>query len=81
MASIYCQELIRNTQILCESYIGEILQRSDQKKDQAEQKDNTKKEDDNILNKLNENYYLEDEQGLLDILIKNSHPILTDLVS
>ena len=40
-----------------------------------------KKDDDNILNKLNENYYLEDEQGLLDILIKNSHPILTDLVS
>ena len=34
MASIYCQELIRNTQILCESYVGEILLRGDQKKDQ-----------------------------------------------
>ena len=33
MASIYCQELIRNTHILCEGYIGEILHRSDKKKD------------------------------------------------
>ena len=29
MASIYCQELIRNTKLLCENYIGEILQKAD----------------------------------------------------
>ena len=33
MASLYCQELIRNTKVLAESYIGEILQRG---KDQGE---------------------------------------------
>ena len=85
MASIYCQELIRNTQILCESYVGEILLRGDQKKDQNQlQGDVNKgeqKEEDSVLNQLNDNYYLEDDKGLLDILIKNSHPILTDLVS
>lgn len=29
MASLYCQELIRNSKILCENYIGEILTRSE----------------------------------------------------
>ena len=33
-----------------------------------------------IQNQLGENYYLEDDKKLLDILIKNCHPILTDLL-
>ena len=31
-------------------------------------------------NKLKQNYYLEDDKKLLDVLIKNCHPILTDLL-
>jgi len=30
--------------------------------------------------KLSENYYLEDDKKLLDILIKNCHPIISDLL-
>lgn len=29
MASIYCQELIRNSKVLCEGYIGELLTKKD----------------------------------------------------
>jgi len=31
MASVYCQELIRNSKTLCEAYIGEILKKKEQK--------------------------------------------------
>lgn len=27
MASLYCQELVRNSKILCESYIGELMKK------------------------------------------------------
>jgi hypothetical protein len=38
MASIYCQELIRNSKLLCENYVGEILFRADKnKQDQIEE--------------------------------------------
>lgn len=33
-----------------------------------------------IQGKLNENYYLEDDRKLLNILIKNCHPIISDLL-
>jgi len=29
MASLYCQELIRNSKTLCENYIGEILTKAE----------------------------------------------------
>ena len=34
-----------------------------------------------IPNILSEKYYLEDDKKLLDILIKNCHPILADMIS
>ena len=99
MASIYCQELIRNSKTLCESYIGEILKRADKGKnnDKNENQDDEEvlltyedlypkatdpkedtlidpveeqdKKSEKIQNKLNENYYLEDDKKHLDILI------------
>jgi len=44
MASIYCQELIRNSKTLCESYIGEILKRADKGKN-TEKKENQDEEE------------------------------------
>ena len=71
--------------MLCQSYIGEILIKADKKaQDQLAEDLKRDKEDrpqdDQIQNKLQENYYLEDEKKLLDILIQNGHPILTDLL-
>lgn len=100
MASIYCQELIRNSKVLCEGYIGEILGRKDLNDAEVDanvdkqntksiaadsdgkndDKDSKKSDKDNIGNKLKENYYLEDDAKLLDVLIKNCHPILTDML-
>lgn len=74
MASLYCQELIRNTKVLCESYIGELYQKT--QVEEAELKD-----DEEQGKRLNDNYYLEDDKKLLDLLIKNCLPILTDLLS
>ena len=42
MASIYCQELIRNSKLLCENYVGEILFRADKNKQDEEEIDPTK---------------------------------------
>lgn len=98
MASVYCQELIRNSKTLCEGYIGEILGR---KKDGAKEGEEKEKEvekvevkeereqvedgeegssEKDLGNKLKEHYYLEDDEKLLDVLIKNCHPILTDML-
>lgn len=90
MASLYCQELIRNSKTLCESYIGEIVDRAEKKQrlqaqkegDALEETDDLPKADGPILNKeLRENYYLEDDKKLLDVLIKNCYPILTDIMT
>jgi hypothetical protein len=95
MASIYCQELIRNSKVLCEGYIGEILGRKDNKQEEqkivVEDKKSANSKDDeknskgsdkqnNLGVQLKENYYLEDDAKLLDVLIKNCHPILTDML-
>jgi len=84
MASLYCQELIRNSKTLCENYIGEILAKADKKLDhggEGEEGANINKDTvENLQQKLGENYYFEDDRKLLDILIKNCHPILGDLL-
>ena len=79
MASLYCQELIRNSKTLCENYIGEILKRTEN----GQQPDLTGIEDGDMpcSSKLGENYYLEDDRKLLNVLIKNCQPILTDLLA
>jgi hypothetical protein len=89
MASVYCQELIRNSKTLCEGYIGEILGRKSKKEEVEKENENeeakeedkdSKQSDKDLGNKLKEHYYLEDDQKLLDVLIKNCHPILTDML-
>jgi hypothetical protein len=72
---------------LCENYIGEILTRGhkdhgnkDLSHDDVEKKDG-KEFIDQIQSKLNENYYLEDDRKLLNILIKNCYPIISDLLT
>ena len=37
-------------------------------------------EDRELPHKLGEKYYLEDDRKLLEILIKNCHPIMSDLL-
>ena len=55
--------------------------KDDKSKHSKEDDKNSKKsEKDNLGNKLKENYYLEDDAKLLDVLIKNCHPILTDML-
>ena len=65
--------MIRNSKLLCESYIGEILSR-------GKKEDDDLFEDEELPHKLGEKYYLEDDRKLLDILIKNCHPIMSDLL-
>ncbi len=67
--------MIRNSKLLCESYIGEILSRG--KKEDDELFEDEERE---LPHKLGEKYYLEDDKKLLDILIKNCHPIMSDLL-
>ena len=62
MASVYCQELIRNSLRLCESYIGQIFFR-------AQHSNNIYHQEKDIAAKLNQNYYIEDDKNLLEMLI------------
>jgi len=81
MASLYCQELIRNSKTLCENYIGEIVSKADNQLDPDDFNKDGAASHKNLSQKLGENYYFEDDRRLLDILIKNCHPILCDLLS
>jgi len=78
MASFYCQELIRNSKLLCESYIGEIISKAEKKQ---EGQSKIKPQMIDLPNILSEKYYLEDDKKLLDILIHNCHPILADMIT
>ena len=49
MASVYCQELIRNSKTLCEGYIGEIIGRK--KEPKIEVNDEKAKDDESIKSK------------------------------
>lgn len=67
--------MIRNSKSLCESYIGEILSWGKKEDD-----DLFEDEERELPQKLGEKYYLEDDRKLLEILIKNCHPIMSDLL-
>lgn len=79
MASFYCQELIRNSKLLCESYIGEIISKAEKKETTENIK--IKSQTIDLPNILSAKYYLEDDKKLLDLLIKNCHPILADMIN
>jgi hypothetical protein len=72
MASIYCQELIRNSLYLCESYIGNLLKNREKGDGMPEEMRN----DEELRIRLINTYYMEDDKSLLDLLIQNAHPIL-----
>ena len=67
MASIYCQELIRNSLYLCQAYIGNMMNRS------SIQLASSKS--------LMDNYYVESDKELLELLTSNCLPILKDMMS
>lgn len=74
MASIYCQELIRNSLYLCQAYIGDMLtEEKDKQKEEAKLQSEG--------NQLLEHYYVESDQGLLKLLTENCLPILKDMLS
>ena len=57
MASVYCQELIRNSKTLCEGYIGEILGRKNKNEEaNKENNDEEAKEEDKDSKQSDKSY-------------------------
>ncbi len=95
MASFFCQELIKNTHSLCTSYINRLLAEKNSGKttNRAASRQNNKVESttENILQELNEedvnnqlkktSYYVEENEKLLNVLITNCEPILSEIGS
>ena len=113
MASYFCQELIRNTHLLCKSYIQRLLIEKNSKgaergsgavlkdienelgsdflssqdksslSDSEQLKNNTStasaKED--PLNPKRTSYYVEENERILNLLITNCEPILSEMVA
>ena len=94
MASFFCQELIKNTLLLCKSYIQRLLQEKNSKKaDTSGILKDIENElggdlidksmldsDKDILGKRT-SYYVEENEKILNLLITNCEPILTEMVS
>jgi len=87
MASFYCQELIRNTLLLCKSYIQRLLLEKSQKKGVLKDIDNEIggmasdfEQDGDILSNRRVSYYVEENEKLLNLLITNCEPILSEIV-
>ena len=74
MASFYCQELIRNTHLLCQGYISKL---QEEKKPREEDKE----EEQVFLNGKQPTYYVEENEKFLNLLISNCEPILCEIVS
>ena len=90
MASFYCQELIRNTKYLCVGYIQKLQQENEKsasipKKpeaapaDQGSDQKTSAEEEYNICKQ--QTYYVEENEKILNLLISNCEPILTEIVS
>jgi len=77
MASFYCQELIRNTHLLCQGYITKLQE------DRVKPKegDETGKEEEIFITGKQPTYYVEENEKFLNILISNCEPILGEIVS
>jgi len=71
-ASFYCQELIRNTHLLCKSYISRL-------KEQTTRADDVEESSDFFGRRSS--YYVEENERILKILTTNCEPILGELVS
>lgn len=84
MASFFCQQLIKNTLTLCKSYIARLMQEKSQApesrglidqelvllRDEEEAKDDIGKRT---------SYYAEENEKLLNLLITNCEPILSEI--
>lgn len=76
MASFYCQELIRNTHLLCQGYISKLQE--EKKKEGGREEE---KEEEINLNGKQPTYYVEENEKFLNLLISNCEPILNEIVS
>jgi hypothetical protein len=95
MASFFCQELIKNTHSLCTSYINRLLAEKNSGKSTnraaSSQNNGLESTTENILQELNEedvnnqlkktSYYVEENEKLLNVLITNCEPILSEIGS
>ena len=101
MASYFCQELIKNTLLLCKSYIQRLLSEKKSKTQEggiATETSGILKDIENeigsgdIIDKsMNESekefvgrrtsYYVEENEKILNLLITNCEPILTEMVA
>lgn len=94
MASFFCQELIKNTHSLCTSYINRLLAEKHSGKitnRAASRQQNNGDTTENILQELHDedvnnqlkktSYYVEENEKLLNVLITNCEPILSEIGS
>ena len=92
MASFFCQELIKNTHSLCTSYINRLLaEKNTGKSNRTTSRQQNAEPAENILQELNEedmnnqlkktSYYVEENEKLLNVLITNCEPILSEIGS
>ncbi|CDW76372.1 UNKNOWN [Stylonychia lemnae] len=101
MASYFCQELIRNTLLLCKSYIQRLLMEKNSKspsqntnnvlKDienelgsdfmSSNNNDKSMTESDKDFLGKRTSYYVEENERILNLLITNCEPILTEMLS
>jgi hypothetical protein len=85
MASFYCQELIRNTHLLCQGYITKLQEdRQAPKRQVSEPKDGKPaemKDEEIFLSGKQPTYYVEENEKFLNLLISNCEPILNEIVS
>lgn len=94
MASFFCQELIKNTLLLCKSYIQRLLQEKNSKKEDTsgilkdienelggDLIDKSLIDSDKDLLGKRTSYYVEENEKILNLLITNCEPILTEMVS
>jgi hypothetical protein len=77
MASFYCQELIRNTHLLCQGYISKLQEDRVKPKEGEE----TGKDEEIFLSGKQPTYYVEENEKFLNLLISNCEPILGEIVS
>jgi len=85
MASFYCQELIRNSHILCQGYISKLQEDRSQQRASKPTDPNTQtsevRDEEIFLSGKQPTYYVEENEKFLNLLISNCEPILNEIVS
>ena len=91
MASFFCQELIKNTHSLCTSYINRLIAEKATGNNRSASRqglhseiaaDLQGSEEDDVNSQLKKtSYYVEENEKLLNLLITNCEPILSEIGS